>query len=60
MLKRLSKLHIKTERFLIYKHQHKLTTARLKKGTAQSFRPANSARIFVNLSWYDIKAVTKV
>ena len=28
--------------------------ARLKKGTAQSFRPANLARIFINLSWYDV------
>ena len=31
-----------------------LTVARLKKGTAQSFRLANSARIFINLSLYDI------
>ena len=34
--------------------QHKLTTARPKKGTAHSFRLANSARIFINLSWYDV------
>ena len=34
---------------------HKLTAARLKKGTAQSFRLANSARIFIDLCWYDIK-----
>ena len=31
----------------------KLTAARLKKGTAQSCRLANSARTFFNLSWYD-------
>ena len=31
----------------------KLTRARLKKGTVQSFRFDNLARIFVNLSWYD-------
>ena len=30
-----------------------MTAARLKKGTAQLFRLANSARIFVNSSWYD-------
>ena len=33
-------------------YQHKLVTARLKKGTVQWFRLANSARIFVNLCWY--------
>ena len=34
-------------------NQHKLTAARLKKNTAQGFRLANSARIFINLCWYD-------
>ena len=29
-----------------------LAAARLKKGTAQSFRLANSVRVFVGLSWY--------
>ena len=29
--------------------------ARLKKSTAQWFRLANSARIFIYLSWYDYK-----
>ena len=33
--------------------QLKLTAARLKKDTAQWFRLANSARIFIKLSWYD-------
>ena len=37
----------------IYSYQLKLTAARLKNGTAQGFRLANSARIFFNLSWYD-------
>ena len=32
--------------------QHKLTTARLKKGTAQWFKLTNSARIFINLCWF--------
>ena len=36
---------------LLYKL--KLTAVRLKMGTAQWFRLANSARIFINLSWYD-------
>ena len=31
-------------------YQHKLAAARLKKGTAQSFRLANLARIFIKLS----------
>ena len=31
----------------------KLTAARLKKGTAHWFILANSARIFINLSWCD-------
>ena len=35
-------------------YQHKLTAARLKKSTAQWFRIPNSARIFINLWWYDI------
>ena len=39
---------------LLYKL--KLTAARLKKGTAQWFRLANSARIFINLSWYELKS----
>ena len=39
---------------LLYKL--KLTGARLKKGTAQWFRLANSARIFINLSWYELKS----
>ena len=30
----------------------------VKKGTAQSFRLANIARIFINLSWYDISVVS--
>ena len=30
-----------------------LAVARLKNGTAQGFRLANSARIFFYLSWYD-------
>ena len=34
-------------------YQHKLTAARLKKGTAQLLRLANLARIFINLRWYD-------
>ena len=38
---------------LLYKL--KLTAVRLKKGTAQWFRLANSARIFINLSWYERK-----
>ena len=39
---------------LLYKL--KLTAAWLKKGTAQWFRLANSARIFINLSWYERKS----
>ena len=39
---------------LLYKL--KLTAVRLKKGTAQLFRLANSARIFINLSWYERKS----
>ena len=39
---------------LLYKL--KLTAARLKKGTAQWLRLANSARIFINLSWYERKS----
>ena len=35
-------------------YQLKLTAARLKKGTAQLFRLAYSARIFFNSSWYDL------
>ena len=35
-------------------HQQKFTAARLKNDTAQWLRVANSARIFINLSWYDI------
>ena len=42
---------IKHYKLLLY--QLKLTTARLKKSTAQWSRLANSARIFINLSWYD-------
>ena len=34
-------------------YQHKLAPARLKKGTAQSFRLDNLARTYINLSWYD-------
>ena len=34
-----------------------LTAARLKKGTAQLFRTVKSARIFINLSWYDSIAI---
>ena len=34
-------------------YQLKLTAVRLKKGTAQLFRLAYSARIFFNSSWYD-------
>ena len=37
----------------ILSYQLKLTSARLKKGTTQWFRLANSARIYINLSWYD-------
>ena len=37
----------------ILSHQIKLTAAQLKKGTAQGFKLANSARISINLSWYD-------
>ena len=39
---------------LLYKL--KLTAVRLKMGTAQWFRLANSARIFINLSWYERKS----
>ena len=39
---------------LLYKL--KLTAARLKKGTAQWFWLANSASIFINLSWYERKS----
>ena len=39
---------------MLLQYQHKLEAARLKKGTAQWFRVANLARIFINLSWYDI------
>ena len=39
---------------LLYKL--KLTAVRLTKGTAQWFRLANSARIFINLSWYERKS----
>ena len=39
---------------LLYKL--KLTASVLKKGTAQWFRLANSARIFMNLSWYELKS----
>ena len=39
---------------LLYKL--KLTAVRLKKGTAQWFRLANSARTFINLSWYERKS----
>ena len=39
---------------LLYKF--KLTAARLKKGTTQWFRLSNSARIFINLSWYELKS----
>ena len=39
--------------YLLLSCQLKLTAARLKKGTAQWFMFANSARIFINLSWYD-------
>ena len=42
---------------LLYKL--KLTTARLKKGTAQRFRLANSARIFISLSSYERKSYAK-
>ena len=37
-------------------HKLKLTAVRFKKGTAQRFRLANSARIFINLSWYEHKS----
>ena len=37
--------------FTLQQQQYKLAAARLKKGTAQSYRPANLARIFINLSW---------
>ena len=46
-------IHFITE-LLLYKL--KLTAARLKKGTAQWFRLANSASIFINLSWYERKS----
>ena len=39
--------------YVIY-YQHKLVTTRLKKGSAQRFRVANSARIFVPLLYYYI------
>ena len=42
-----------THDYIVISHQLKLTAARLKKGTAQWFRLANSGRIFFNLSWYD-------
>ena len=44
---------------VLYHYPHKLTAARLKKVTAKSFRLANSARIFVNLSWCDIIQYSK-
>ena len=31
-----------------------LTAPQVKKGTAQTFRLSNSARTFINFSWYDI------
>ena len=34
-------------------YQNELAAARLKEGTAQSFKVGNLARIFMNLSWYD-------
>ena len=37
----------------VISHQLKLTAARLRKGTTQLVRLDNSARIFINLSWYD-------
>ena len=37
---------------VIVYYQHKLAAVTLKKGTAQAFRFANSARIFVNLCCY--------
>ena len=46
----------KSVKFVIYpvlSCQFRLTAARLKKCTAQRFRLANSARIFINLGWYD-------
>ena len=46
-------IHFMTE-LLLYKL--KLTGARLKKGTVQWFRLANSAIIFINLSWYERKS----
>ena len=37
---------------MLYLYQNKLAVKRLKKGTAQLFGLFNSARIFINLSWY--------
>ena len=48
-----SKRHI-INIYNIYQYQHELAAAQRKKGTAQRFRQANSARIFVNFCWYYI------
>ena len=47
------------DEYIVLSYQLKLTAARLKKGTTQWFRFANSARIFINLSWYDITYIAK-
>ena len=39
---------------MYFQYQHKSAPAQLEKGTAQWFRLANSARIFINLCWYYI------
>ena len=43
----------------VLSYQLKLMAARLKKGTAQRFRVSNLARIFINLSWYDISCILR-
>ena len=43
--------------FVLLLYQHKLATARLKKGTAQWFKLANSSRIITNLCWYYITII---
>ena len=49
-----SRYHSVAILFGYHQYRYKLTAARLKKGTAQRFRLANSARIFISLSCNDI------
>ena len=44
--------------YTVLSYQLKLKAARLKKGTAQWYRLANSVRIFINLNWYDYTLYT--